>query len=50
MRTAPTAGLVALMYGIVEAGERGWTDPVALLTAAGGGVLLMLFLRTVFML
>jgi Na+/melibiose symporter-like transporter len=39
-----TAGLVALMYGIVEAGERGWTDPVALLTAAGGGVLLMLFL------
>ncbi|WP_328469972.1 DHA2 family efflux MFS transporter permease subunit [Actinoplanes sp. NBC_00393] len=29
-------GLVALTYGIIEAGERGWTDPRALLTVALG--------------
>ncbi|MBG0561235.1 MFS transporter [Actinoplanes aureus] len=30
------AGLVALTYGIIEAGERGWSDPRALLTVAFG--------------
>ncbi|GAA3337294.1 DHA2 family efflux MFS transporter permease subunit [Amorphoplanes nipponensis] len=39
-----TAGLVAVTYGVIEAGERGWTDPLSLLTAAGGGALLALFL------
>ncbi|MBW6434794.1 DHA2 family efflux MFS transporter permease subunit [Actinoplanes hulinensis] len=30
------SGLVALTYGIIEAGERGWSDPRALLTIAFG--------------
>ncbi|MEU4221412.1 DHA2 family efflux MFS transporter permease subunit [Actinoplanes sp. NPDC026623] len=36
-------GLVAVTYGIIEAGERGWTDPRSLLTAAGGIALLIVF-------
>src|SRR5690349_19247867 len=39
-----TAGLVALTYGVIEAGERGWADPRALPTALAGGVVLALFL------
>jgi DHA2 family multidrug resistance protein-like MFS transporter len=39
-----TAGLVALLYGVVEAGERGWTDPRSLLTAGAGVFVLALFL------
>jgi len=31
-----TAGLVAMTYGIIEAGARGWTDPRSLATIAGG--------------
>ncbi|MGW4940740.1 DHA2 family efflux MFS transporter permease subunit [Actinoplanes sp. NPDC004185] len=38
------AGLVALTYGVIEAGERGWTDPRSLLTAVGGIAVLALFL------
>jgi DHA2 family multidrug resistance protein-like MFS transporter len=38
-----TAGLVAVTYGIIEAGERGWTDPRSLTTAVGGVVLLIAF-------
>ncbi|GGN44383.1 EmrB/QacA subfamily drug resistance transporter [Actinoplanes campanulatus] len=30
------SGLVALTYGIIEAGERGWSDPRALVTIAFG--------------
>jgi len=37
------AGLVALMYGIIEAGERGWTDARSLVTTAAGLVLLAAF-------
>jgi DHA2 family multidrug resistance protein-like MFS transporter len=39
-----TLGLTGLTYGIIEAGERGWTDPRSLLVAVGGAVLLALFL------
>jgi DHA2 family multidrug resistance protein-like MFS transporter len=39
-----TAGLVALTYGVIEAGERGWSDPRALPTALGGVAVLALFL------
>jgi len=35
-----TAGLVAVTYGIIEAGDRGWTDARSLVTAAAGTVLL----------
>ncbi|RSM72564.1 MFS transporter [Actinoplanes sp. ATCC 53533] len=38
-----TTGLVALTYGVIEAGERGWTDPRSLLTALGGIAVLALF-------
>jgi EmrB/QacA subfamily drug resistance transporter len=34
------AGLVALTYGLITAGQDGWTDPTALLTMAGGVVVL----------
>jgi DHA2 family multidrug resistance protein-like MFS transporter len=39
-----TVGLTALTYGIIEAGERGWTDPRSLLVATGGVALLAVFL------
>ncbi|GAA3954285.1 DHA2 family efflux MFS transporter permease subunit [Actinoplanes auranticolor] len=39
-----TAGLVALTYGVIEAGERGWADPRSLVTAVGGIAALALFL------
>jgi EmrB/QacA subfamily drug resistance transporter len=39
-----TVGLVALTYGVIEAGERGWTDPRSLFTAVGGIAVLALFL------
>jgi MFS transporter, DHA2 family, multidrug resistance protein len=29
-------GLVGLTYGVIEAGERGWSDPVALVSMVGG--------------
>jgi MFS transporter, DHA2 family, multidrug resistance protein len=35
-----TAGLVAVTYGIIEAGDRGWTDARSLVTIAAGVVLL----------
>jgi DHA2 family multidrug resistance protein-like MFS transporter len=37
------AGLVALTYGIIEAGERGWGDARSLATIAAGVVLLVAF-------
>src|SRR4051794_18363103 len=37
------AGLVALTYGIIEAGDRGWGDARSLLTMIGGAVLLGAF-------
>ena len=37
------AGLVALTYGIIEAGDRGWGDPRSLGTMIGGAVLLAAF-------
>jgi EmrB/QacA subfamily drug resistance transporter len=37
------AGLVALTYGIIEAGDRGWGDARSLSTMIGGGVLLLAF-------
>lgn len=40
-----TAGLVALVYGVVEAPARGWTDPLVLAAVAGGAVLLAAFVR-----
>ncbi|MEV4348471.1 MFS transporter [Actinoplanes sp. NPDC049596] len=36
-------GLVALTYGIIEAGDRGWSDARSLVTIAGGLVLLGAF-------
>lgn len=38
-----TAGLVALTYGFVNAGEHGWTDPLTLGLIALGAVLLAVF-------
>jgi predicted MFS family arabinose efflux permease len=38
-----TAGLVALTYGVIEAGEKGWSDMVASACMAGGAVLLVGF-------
>src|SRR5512138_377983 len=37
------AGLVALTYGIIEAGDRGWGDARSLTTMIGGAVLLLVF-------
>ncbi|MCU7730490.1 MFS transporter [Actinoplanes sp. KI2] len=37
------AGLVALTYGIIEAGDRGWGDARSLSTMIGGAVLLAAF-------
>jgi len=38
-----SAGLIALTYGFIRAGERGWSDPVALATMIAGAVALVLF-------
>jgi DHA2 family multidrug resistance protein-like MFS transporter len=38
-----SAGLVALTYGLVEAGDRGWGSPVALVPLAGGLLLVVAF-------
>jgi MFS transporter, DHA2 family, multidrug resistance protein len=40
---ASTAGLVALTYGIIEAGDRGWGDARSLWTIVAGVVLLGVF-------
>jgi EmrB/QacA subfamily drug resistance transporter len=40
-----SAGLIALTYGFIKAGESGWGDATALGTIAGGVVLLALFVR-----
>ncbi len=37
------AGLVALMYGVIEAGKRGWSGADALLPVFGGALLLVAF-------
>jgi EmrB/QacA subfamily drug resistance transporter len=37
------AGLVSLTYGLISAGQDGWTDPIALLAMAGGAVVLVGF-------
>ncbi|MEV4642048.1 DHA2 family efflux MFS transporter permease subunit [Actinoplanes sp. NPDC049548] len=37
------AGLVALTYGIIEVGERGWTEPRSLVTVAAGAALMAAF-------
>ena len=37
------AGLVVLTYGLIEAGQHGWTDRTALLSMSGGVVLLVVF-------
>ncbi|WP_199875802.1 DHA2 family efflux MFS transporter permease subunit [Streptomyces sp. Root1310] len=38
-----SVGLVALVYGAIEAGERGWSDPQSLLPLIGGLALLVVF-------
>jgi MFS transporter, DHA2 family, multidrug resistance protein len=38
-----SAGLIALTYGCIKAGQNGWGDPTALATIAAGLVLLALF-------
>ena len=38
-----TAGLVALTYGVIEAGSRGWSDARALVTMAAGALALAAF-------
>src|SRR5215469_2916187 len=38
-----TAGLVALTYGVIEAGEKGWGNALAAASMAGGAVLLVGF-------
>jgi len=35
-----SAGLIALTYGVIRAGQDGWTDPAALATIATGAVVL----------
>jgi MFS transporter, DHA2 family, multidrug resistance protein len=35
-----SAGLASLTYGLINAGENGWTDPVAVTTMSAGAVLL----------
>ncbi len=37
-------GLLSVVYGIIEAPRRGWTDAVTLLTVVGGFVVLVVFL------
>ena len=38
-----TGGLVAMTYGIIEAGSRGWTDPRSLITIVAGVAALVAF-------
>lgn len=38
-----SVGLVALVYGAIEAGEKGWSDPRSLLPLIGGLALLVVF-------
>lgn len=38
-----SAGLIAVTFGFIRAGERGWTDAAALATMAAGAVVLGLF-------
>lgn len=38
-----TAGLGALIYGLIESPRVGWSNPIVLLTVIGGAVLLVLF-------
>lgn len=38
-----TVGLVAVVYGVIEAPRRGWTDPVVLVGLGGGLVLVCAF-------
>jgi EmrB/QacA subfamily drug resistance transporter len=38
-----TAGLVSLVYGVIEAPARGWVDPTVLVALAAGVVVLALF-------
>ena len=40
---ASIAGLVALIYGLIEAGQHGWGDAVALASIAGGVAILVAF-------
>ncbi|MDV5145195.1 MFS transporter [Streptomyces sp. SBC-4] len=40
-----TIGLLALVFGIVTAGEDGWTDPIAAAAMAAAAVLLTVFVR-----
>ncbi|MFJ9816678.1 MFS transporter [Streptomyces sp. NPDC101151] len=40
---AVTGGLLTLVYGVTEAGQHGWSDPVALATIAAGVLLLGAF-------
>lgn len=40
-----TVGMGALVYGIIEAGERGWADPVTVVSLAVGVVVLACFVR-----
>ena len=39
----PTVGLVVVTYGLVDAGEHGWSDPTALTMMAAGVVVLAAF-------
>ncbi|RKN39477.1 MFS transporter [Streptomyces hoynatensis] len=40
-----TLGLLALVFGLTQAGEHGWTHPLALAALLGGAVLLAVFHR-----
>jgi MFS transporter, DHA2 family, multidrug resistance protein len=39
-----SAGLAALTYGVIRAGDDGWSDPIAVTTMAAGAVVLALFI------
>ena len=43
--TASVAGLIALIYGLIQAGEYGWGNPAALALIAAGVVVLAAFAR-----
>jgi MFS transporter, DHA2 family, multidrug resistance protein len=38
-----SAGLAALVYGVIQAGQHGWSDPTAVATMAAGAVVLAAF-------
>ncbi|WUJ33063.1 MFS transporter (plasmid) [Streptomyces sp. NBC_00388] len=40
-----SGGLLALVYGVTEAGQNGWTDPAALITITVAALLLVAFWR-----